>query len=58
MQAKKTNTENEEKVIVYLLIMEFQGYQVPLQIFERYNLSKSLKSQVALLCLLATRILV
>ena len=29
-------------MIVYLAIQEFQGHKVPLQIFEIYDLSKSL----------------
>ncbi len=41
VHSKKTANDNGEKVITYLVIMEFQGYRVPLQIFERYNLTKS-----------------
>ena len=39
---KQENPDKNTKMIVYLAIQEFQGHKVPLQIFEIYDLSKSL----------------
>ena len=39
---KQELPDKNTKMIVYLAIQEFQGHKVPLQIFEIYDLSKSL----------------
>ena len=39
---KQENPDRNTKMIVYLSFQEFQGHKVPLQIFEIYDLSKSL----------------
>ena len=39
---KQENPDKNTKMVVYLAIQEFQGHKVPLQIFEIYDLSKSL----------------
>ena len=39
---KQENPDKNTKMIVYLAIQELQGHKVPLQIFEIYDLSKSL----------------
>lgn len=42
VKSQKINPiENNEKTVVYLFSTEFQGYQVPLQLFETYDLSES-----------------
>jgi len=38
---KEEKVDSNTKLVVYLAIQEFNGYKVPLQIFEKYNLSKS-----------------
>ena len=39
---KQENPDKNTKMTVYLAIQEIQGHKVPLQIFEIYDLSKSL----------------
>lgn len=41
VQRKKTEYSDNKKTIVYLVIQEFHGAKVPLQIFEIYDLTKS-----------------
>lgn len=42
VKSQKNNPiENNEKTIIYLFTTEFQGYQVPLQLFETFDLSES-----------------
>ena len=38
---KEEHVGSNTKLTVYLVIQEFQGHKVPLQIFEEYDLSKS-----------------
>ncbi|MEZ7884251.1 MAG: hypothetical protein QMB39_03255 [Bacteroidales bacterium] len=38
---KEENVDSNTKLVVYLVTQKFNGYKVPLQIFEEYNLSKS-----------------
>ena len=40
-QTKIENISQESKLKVYLTVMEFQGYKVPLQIFEFYDTNES-----------------
>lgn len=41
VQRKKIEYSDNQKTIVYLVIQEFHGEKVPLQIFEIYDLTKS-----------------
>ena len=41
IRKKEEKVDSNTKLVVYLAIQEFNGYKVPLQIFEEYNLAKS-----------------
>lgn len=41
IRKKEEKVDSNTKLVVYLAIQEFNGYKVPLQIFEEYNLTKS-----------------